>query len=293
MPVRKVQGGYRWGNSGKVYPTKAQAERQGRAIHASGYQDGGIVDVRQGDDPSVVDRVRNFMGATMTDRFGLPVTTDWERPEKPMLTPAQTAYLAAQLDPTVMTGLVDVTGGYPSFPGPDVPPEEAFSGEPMPGFAENVREGNLGIAALQTLGLIPGIGMLTRGRKVVKAASDVARASRSSETARIPALSVREGEVPNMSSISASLYNYEVLPGIRSVRIKDFETDPHKLFYAKDDLDHVNRLAQEIRESGEISPLIVVRDSDGPYILEGGHRLAALGELGVEEFPAIVVRDLD
>ena len=42
MPVRKVKGGYRWGNSGKVYPTKAQAARQGRAIHASGYADGGI-----------------------------------------------------------------------------------------------------------------------------------------------------------------------------------------------------------------------------------------------------------
>jgi len=42
MPVRKVNGGYRWGNSGKLYPTKAQAERQGRAIHASGYANGGI-----------------------------------------------------------------------------------------------------------------------------------------------------------------------------------------------------------------------------------------------------------
>jgi len=42
MPVRKVKGGYRWGNSGKLYPTKAQAERQGRAIYASGYADGGI-----------------------------------------------------------------------------------------------------------------------------------------------------------------------------------------------------------------------------------------------------------
>jgi len=38
MPVRKVNGGYRWGNSGKLYPTKAQAARQGRAIHASGYK---------------------------------------------------------------------------------------------------------------------------------------------------------------------------------------------------------------------------------------------------------------
>ena len=68
MPVRKVQGGYRWGQSGKVYPTKAQAERQGRAIYASGYQDGGIVDVTQGDDPSAVSRVRNFMGNIMVIR---------------------------------------------------------------------------------------------------------------------------------------------------------------------------------------------------------------------------------
>ena len=36
MPVRKVSGGYKWGASGKVYPTKAQAEAQGRAIYATG-----------------------------------------------------------------------------------------------------------------------------------------------------------------------------------------------------------------------------------------------------------------
>lgn len=35
MPVRKVKGGYKWGSRGKVYPTKAQAARQGRAIEAS------------------------------------------------------------------------------------------------------------------------------------------------------------------------------------------------------------------------------------------------------------------
>lgn len=37
MPVRKVKGGYQWGQTGKVYRTKAQAERQGRAVYASGY----------------------------------------------------------------------------------------------------------------------------------------------------------------------------------------------------------------------------------------------------------------
>lgn len=38
MPVRKVKGGYRWGTTGKVYPTKKEAEKQGKAIMASGYK---------------------------------------------------------------------------------------------------------------------------------------------------------------------------------------------------------------------------------------------------------------
>lgn len=38
MPVRKVKGGYKWGESGKVYPTRSQAEAQGRAVYASGYK---------------------------------------------------------------------------------------------------------------------------------------------------------------------------------------------------------------------------------------------------------------
>lgn len=35
MPVQKVKGGYRWGTKGKVYKTKSEAEKQGRAIKAS------------------------------------------------------------------------------------------------------------------------------------------------------------------------------------------------------------------------------------------------------------------
>lgn len=38
MPVKKEKGGYQWGQTGKVYPTREQAERQGRAIEASGYR---------------------------------------------------------------------------------------------------------------------------------------------------------------------------------------------------------------------------------------------------------------
>ena len=39
MPVHKATGDYKWGNIGKAYPTKAQAEAQGRAIYASGYKE--------------------------------------------------------------------------------------------------------------------------------------------------------------------------------------------------------------------------------------------------------------
>jgi hypothetical protein len=35
MPTRKVKGGYKWGKSGKVYKSKAKANKQGRAIKAS------------------------------------------------------------------------------------------------------------------------------------------------------------------------------------------------------------------------------------------------------------------
>ena len=38
MPIRKVKGGYRWGKTGKTYPTKTQAQRQMRAIYAAGYR---------------------------------------------------------------------------------------------------------------------------------------------------------------------------------------------------------------------------------------------------------------
>ena len=35
MPVRRVKGGYQYGTTGKIYKTKEEAEKQGRAIRAS------------------------------------------------------------------------------------------------------------------------------------------------------------------------------------------------------------------------------------------------------------------
>ncbi|OYJ13516.1 DUF2213 domain-containing protein [Shigella boydii] len=37
MPVRKVNGGWQWGEHGKVYPTKEEAEEQEQAAYANGY----------------------------------------------------------------------------------------------------------------------------------------------------------------------------------------------------------------------------------------------------------------
>lgn len=35
MPAHKVKGGWKYGTKGKVYKSKAKAERQGRVIRAS------------------------------------------------------------------------------------------------------------------------------------------------------------------------------------------------------------------------------------------------------------------
>lgn len=106
------------------------------------------------------------------------------------------------------------------------------------------------------------------------------------------ALKVRD-HIPNRSSIASSLTDYEVLPGIQQIPISEFDSKPTDLFYAKDDLDRVRKLTEEIRQSGEINPLIVVQDAEGYYVLEGGHRLGALHNLGQTHVPALVVRDLE
>jgi hypothetical protein len=62
MPVQKVPGGYRWGKTGKVYKTKAAAEKQGRAIRASGYSKGG-------DTKSRVNEAGNYTKPTMRKRL--------------------------------------------------------------------------------------------------------------------------------------------------------------------------------------------------------------------------------
>lgn len=90
--------------------------------------------------------------------------------------------------------------------------------------------------------------------------------------------------IPNISSISASLTNYKGY-GIREVPIDIFSLEGGE-----------PALANAIRQNRWIEPLIVVVDGhpDGvAYILEGSHRIDALKTLGVKTFPALVILDLE
>ncbi len=97
--------------------------------------------------------------------------------------------------------------------------------------------------------------------------------------------------VDNMDSIGSSLSNYAILDGIREVPMGDFHiTGRH---YSVQGTNKIERLQKEIASSGQIMPLIVVVDKDGPYILEGSTRIDALFNLGKKSFPAVVVEEHD
>lgn len=98
--------------------------------------------------------------------------------------------------------------------------------------------------------------------------------------------------IDNTDSIASSLNDYRSLPGIREVKISDFPGLTGKS-YSVSETERIKKLAEKIKTSGKISPLIVVDDGDpqGPYILEGGHRAEALKLMGAKSFPALVVLD--
>jgi len=102
-------------------------------------------------------------------------------------------------------------------------------------------------------------------------------------------------DVPNFNSISSSLTDYTVLKFMREVPLSAFgdDLDLHNRFVGVNDIKRTKELAAAIAESNEITPLIVVVDAEGPYILEGGHRSSALYLLGAKALPAVVVIDED
>jgi len=213
MPVRKVNGGYRWGSSGKVYPNKSQAERQGRAIYASGYAHGG----QAGNEsvPGGLQRIAQLRGeAEMLRHRGMQelipdVLSDVGayldsvpgglrriaqlRGEAEMLrqsgsqelleqltpTSAQAAWFAGQL-PWGM-GTADIAGKAPGPPSSEASLREAFSGAHMRSLRENIRQGDYWPAAGQALGgaadilqTIPFLAWAGTGIKATKAGAELA-----------------------------------------------------------------------------------------------------------------------
>lgn len=107
---------------------------------------------------------------------------------------------------------------------------------------------------------------------------------------KVSGLTVRE-EVPNVSSIPASLDDYEILSGIREVPRGAFDKE-YLDSLSFENLDNRTKdLARQIQESKEINPMIVGVDSKGAYIIEGGHRFDALMAQDTKSIPAMVVVD--
>jgi hypothetical protein len=106
-------------------------------------------------------------------------------------------------------------------------------------------------------------------------------------------------DVPNTGSIDGYFGESETLPGIRFVKMTSLGPAP-KAGWLESLSPRIKQLAESIRESKEISPLIVgIPSSAGggpssaPFIIEGSHRIDALDYLGAKAFPAIVVVSYD
>lgn len=98
-------------------------------------------------------------------------------------------------------------------------------------------------------------------------------------------------EIANTSSISASLYKWEILDDVREIKFTDFKDLDKPSFYSQTERKQTEELAAAIKENGYIDPLIVVIDDKGPWVLEGGHRFDALQIAGYKSFPALLVVD--
>ena len=105
-------------------------------------------------------------------------------------------------------------------------------------------------------------------------------------------------EIPNRSSISASLDDFEVQQGVREIPLTHLTHLNQRGYVSADDLSKSEHLAEFLKQSKRIDPLIVVDDAQGfPTVLEGGHRLEALRLLRnqgeeIGNVPALLVREL-
>jgi hypothetical protein len=99
--------------------------------------------------------------------------------------------------------------------------------------------------------------------------------------------------IPNTSSIAGYMREQATLRGVRVVPMSELPM-PRQLGYSVSDFRRFEHLAKMIEESREINPLIVgVTEADGPFIIEGAHRCAALQMLKAKAAPALIVVGVD
>jgi hypothetical protein len=141
--------------------------------------------------------------------------------------------------------------------------------------------------------LVKGLGKI--GKKLL--ADEVPKAPAPAVPRSVTAGDVVNGmlvrkDIPNTSSIGASLYDYST-HGVQEVPMSAFETVGKPRYRSVQEEQYTKELARQIQENKELNPLIVVKDAKGHYILEGAHRFDALRELGIDSFPALMVHDLE
>ena len=106
------------------------------------------------EDRSRLDKIRDFM-AEAAQLQTRAAQAKQEALQTIQPTAAQTAYLGSVFAPGA--GTIDAAGNFPAFPGSDVALQDAFSGEPMPSMAENIKAGGIDrylMAPLQGLGVV-------------------------------------------------------------------------------------------------------------------------------------------
>ena len=189
-------------------------------------------------------------------------------------------------------GVADYFGQFPSA-----------EGGTEPSAVENWQAGNYGTAAMQGLGAMGDmmyavpllgatVGSAMKGprtaQRMLKELPDFFKTVNPGDN--VSGLVVRE-DVPNMSSISASMDQYTVLPGIKEVPKTAFDASYISGLKASKLDKRTESLSKEIEANKEINPLIVAVDNDGAYIIEGGHRFDALMYKDTPSVPAVVVID--
>ena len=119
---------------------------------------------------------------------------------EPLLSGAQTANLVAGL--TGAAGVADIFGEYPEFPEGDVSVEEMIlEGQRGPSLAENLREGNYLSSGLQTLGVLPVVGIGARAAaKALRSSNDLS-ADQLNEFGKVLERAIEE-KAPDMREVA-------------------------------------------------------------------------------------------